>query len=504
MNPMSGISPSVSAACGAALVFYGSRLGMFPLRGPISFYQGLLIILVILVGLLWSMEMPLEQDLQRRIRYYSRLIIALGVGSSIGLVSLLWEKQNSFIPPMQIESIQKVQLTMMTDLRLLPSGSLGGQARVQFCEDSRGVRISSRGVINLMVTDNPDVLRNLAGQGSELIVDGHFASKKNGGGEAPAVQTFLARRVVKIKAPLGFQNLRFAIRKVIVRSLRDQPWGGLAAALLLGVRDDLNQDVITLYRRSGSSHVLALSGMHLGILAGLLAFLLRKPLGVSLAAVVSLAVLICYVSLAGFQPSLTRSLIMYTLIMFCFFKGITASFLSPIAISFLIQLSVDPMGMASLSAMLSYLALTGIVLLGPPIVDVIKGWVPQPFAGAFATSLGAFIATAPLVVSSFGVLYPIGIVVGAFLGLIAASVMLVSILYVSIYLWVPLVSPIVGSILTILYNANLTLLRCSAALSVQVNTVNWALAGLLSLAMAGLFVYGQYRGKAKRSISAFN
>jgi len=504
VNPMSGIAPAVSTACGAALVFYSATSGLLPLSFAIPVSLGLIVLMLSLEGLFRSLEFVSDSSFQRWLSYYSRMIIALGLGVSIGLVGLYKEQHSRFIPPMPAQTIQRIHLTMTSDLRLLPKGSLSGQGKVQFCEDSSRRRISSRGLINLVVSDSLAKLRDLAGQGSILVVEGEFLPDKDGTAGALSLKTFFAKRVVKIQSPEGLQTLRFSIRKALLHSFQGQEWGAFASALLLGVRDDLDREMIDLYRRSGSSHVLALSGMHLGILAALLAFLLRRPLGFRLSAAVSLGFLLLYVSLAGFQPSLTRALIMYVLLIYCFFKGISGSLLSIIALSFIIQLLADPLGMASLSAMLSYLALIGLVLLGPPIVDVMKGKIPEPFAGALAASLGAFTATAPLVACYFGVLYPIGLLAGSLFGLMASLFMLGSILYLSLCYLLPFAIPAVSSLLSIIYRVNLFFLQCSSALSVEVGNLHWALVGLFSIAMAGLFVYGQYRGKTKRTISAFD
>jgi competence protein ComEC len=195
---------------------------------------------------------------------------------------------------------------------------------------------------------------------------------------------------------------------------------------------------------------------------------------------------------------------MYILMLLCFFQGIPFSLLPIIGLSFIIQLLIDPVGMASLSAMLSYAALIGIVLLSPPMLDVVKGWLPLALAASLATSIGAFTATAPLVAGFFGVLYPIGIFVGALLGVLASLFMIGSILYLAVSYILPPVSPFVGLGLEVLYRIHLLLLRYGANVSVEWKNINWVITGLGSLAMASLFVYGQYRGKTKRTLTALD
>jgi competence protein ComEC len=501
---MKGFSPAVSTASGAALLFYSFSGGLLPLAlAPKVFFLSLFII-CLFIGLFRSLDILAEQKCQRIFRFYVRLLIAFALGITIGLVALHYKNQSRFAAPIPVESIKRIEIRLINDAHLLPKGSLSGQGLVRYCEDSRGLRISSRGIINILISDSALALRDLAGQGSTLLVEGSFLPSKDGNGDAAPIPTFAASRVVKLWGPSGLEKLRFTLRKSLVQQLRGLEWGGFAAALLLGFRDDLDQEVTALYRKTGSSHVLALSGMHLGIIAALLAFVLRKPLGIRMSLFVSLGVLFVYVYLAGFQPSLSRSHLMYILMLLCFFQGIPFSLLPIIGLSFIIQLLIDPVGMASLSAMLSYAALIGIVLLSPPMLDVVKGWLPLALAASLATSLGAFTATAPLVAGFFGVLYPIGIFVGALLGVLASLFMIGSILYLAVSYILPPVSPFVGLGLEVLYRIHLLLLRYGANVSVEWKNINWVITGLGSLAMASLFVYGQYRGKTKRTLTALD
>ncbi|WP_169311866.1 ComEC/Rec2 family competence protein [Gracilinema caldarium] len=500
---MHRISSGVSTACGAGLMFYGGISGLIPLSRVCYVFFIVFIVVVTLTGFLKALAVVMPHDVQRNIFYYVKIILVVSVGSSIGIVALYREKQALFISPMPVKSIQKIHLTMRTDFRLLPKGNLSGQGTVHFCEDATGKRISARGVINLIVSDSLSQLHSFAGQGSSLVVEGSLLPCKHDGGDDLSVPTFYVQRVIQANTPKGLEYMRFVIRKTLWESFRNQVWAGFAIALLLGVRDDLDQEVSLLFHRAGSAHVLALSGMHIGIIAAFLAFLLRRPLGVRPSSVVSLIVLFLYVNLVGFQPSLIRSLIMYMLLMFCFFKGISTSFISVIALSFLIQLFLDPLGMASLSAILSYSALVGIVLLGPPILNVLKGWVPLPLAGALATSLGAFTVTAPLVTAYFGVLYPIGILAGSILGLIVSLFMLGSILFLVFFSFLPMISALIGVVLAYIYKFQLIMLRKFADYSFEIKQVHWSLVVIFSIAMTALFVYGHYRGKEKRTISSF-
>ena len=497
-------SRSVPAAIGAALFFYiflgGSvSIGTAPL---VLFFS--LCGACVLIGLLRTLPILISPEYQRHARYISDLIVLFSLGLCMGLIALTMVKSRCFAAPLQKEDINTVQLQLTTDLRTSQSGALFGQGKVAFCVNARGTRASSRGVINILIPRFSGALHDLAGQGSSLTIMGSFADDKADNRLNFQPPLFVAETITKIEAPHGLQNFRFFVRRAILAQFKNKEWGGYASALLLGVKDDLESEVSELYRKVGSSHVLALSGMHLSIIAALLAFVLRRPLGIRIASLLSLIILSIYVGLAGFPPSLVRSLIMYMLMCFMMSRGISGSLVSSIALSFLLQLFIDPQGMTSLSAMLSYMALAGIALLSPLVFEAARGIIPRFISAGISTSLGAFIFTAPLVAAVFGVLYPIGIILGSLLGALASFIMIGSIIYLLVSLSIPFLSPFVGAIIGKLYHVHIAVLQIGSLVSVELTNLNWKLVTICGLATTALIVYGQYRGTKNRTISSFN
>jgi competence protein ComEC len=99
----------------------------------------------------------------------------------------------------------------------------------------------------------------------------------------------------------------------LIRRFDNYSWGGLALALLVGIRDSLDSNLTRQYRDAGCSYVLALSGMHLAVLISIISFFLKKPLGLKKAAIAGAAVILLYCFIVGPMPSLDRSLLMYLL-----------------------------------------------------------------------------------------------------------------------------------------------------------------------------------------------
>lgn len=148
----------------------------------------------------------------------------------------------------------------------------------------------------------------------------------------------------------------------------------VADALILGYKDDLDEETLNRYSRSGTSHVLAVSGLHVGILwlilDKLLAFMnRRKALRIG-KFVLSMGILWGYASLTGLSPSVLRAAIMFS----CFaFSGLLKkdySSINTLCVSAWLQVLIDPMVIFNAGFQLSYAAVAGILVFYPPIRNV--------------------------------------------------------------------------------------------------------------------------------------
>ena len=154
--------------------------------------------------------------------------------------------------------------------------------------------------------------------------------------------------------------------------------GAIIKALLTGRRDSLARSTVETFRRSGASHILALSGLHLGVLYIFVLTLLR-PLGnsrpakaVGSAVTVSLCGLYAYAT--GASPSIVRAFL-FILINETgkHFPGRRRSALGTFCTALTIQLAVRPDFISSVGFQLSYLAMLGITVLFPRL----QKWYPS-------------------------------------------------------------------------------------------------------------------------------
>lgn len=176
----------------------------------------------------------------------------------------------------------------------------------------------------------------------------------------------------------------------------------LAKALLLGVRDELDQDQKTAFARSGTMHVLAVSGMHVGLIFIVFSTLLNwwgeRRVPRIARGIIVLSALWGYAGLTGAAPSVLRATIMFTLFTLAGMSGRQGSALNSLFMAAFLLLIWDPLMLVQLSFQLSFLAVLGIVLFYKPLLRL---WSPPNRVlhyawSAAVVSVAAQLTTTPL------------------------------------------------------------------------------------------------------------
>lgn len=177
----------------------------------------------------------------------------------------------------------------------------------------------------------------------------------------------------------------------------------LMSALLWGYRDDIPEDIRTDFSTAGLSHILAVSGLHTGIIAFLLWFLLY-PLRYTrlrkLQHILTITVLWIYAFITGLSPSVTRACLMATFIGVAHIIDRRNTSLNALCGSAVIILLLSPMQLFDVGFQLSYTAVAGIILFSP-YCDL-SSYLDKPHesvryvSGLIAASIAAQVTTAPL------------------------------------------------------------------------------------------------------------
>ncbi len=188
-----------------------------------------------------------------------------------------------------------------------------------------------------------------------------------------------------------------------------------AKALLLGDRTDIDYETNTNFKVSGISHIIAVSGLHVSILFGVVYFLSGRRR--VLTAMIGVPVVLIFAAVAGFTPSITRAAIMQCLLMLSMLCQ--REYDGPTALSFaaLVMLMGNPMVITSVSFQLSFACMAGIFLFAEPISKWLLdekrlgrwdcGLIRQ-IASGISVSLGSCVLTTPLCAVHFGTVSLIG------------------------------------------------------------------------------------------------
>lgn len=180
----------------------------------------------------------------------------------------------------------------------------------------------------------------------------------------------------------------------------------IASALILGVTDGLDNELTQAYAASGAMHVLAVSGLHVGIIYGIILLVLR-PLtrnqkGKWVVALLSIFLLWGYAMVTGFSPSVLRAVTMFSFVALARPLNYRTNIYNILAVSAFCLLLINPYLIMSVGFQLSYLAVIGIVYLQPLVYRL---WSPRSLFLDKIWQITCVSLAAQLATFSLGILY---------------------------------------------------------------------------------------------------
>ncbi|MGB6152594.1 MAG: ComEC/Rec2 family competence protein [Pricia sp.] len=189
--------------------------------------------------------------------------------------------------------------------------------------------------------------------------------------------------VISPKPTTTLNGMAADFRNTIIANLKRMDFGkeelGIIQALLLGQRNEISEATYDDYKNAGAVHILAVSGLHIGILLLLLQFLLR-PLerlrkGKTLKLVLIVALLWGFALLAGLSASVVRAVTMFTFVTYALYLNRPGNTFNVLALSiFFILLVIDPLLIFRVGFQMSYAAVFAIVWIYPLLE---KLWRPK-------------------------------------------------------------------------------------------------------------------------------
>ena len=238
-----------------------------------------------------------------------------------------------------------------------------------------------------------------------------------------------------------------------------EPQGSLAQALLLGIRSHVPESLMESFRTTGTAHIIAISGLHVAILGGMVLgagawlFGRQRPTYI----LVTLGVVWLYALIAGMGPPVFRAAIMFTLFILALWLGRPRRILPALALAAAVMVGIDPQSLWDVSFQLSFLAVIGLVFLVPPLLDVGKrsivvrvregslvSSVVTPVIASLAVTLAAIIATSPLIAYYFGYVSFLSLPATLFALPALPGVIITGVLVAGVGLVAPAVAHIIG------------------------------------------------------------
>ena len=180
------------------------------------------------------------------------------------------------------------------------------------------------------------------------------------------------------------------------------------SALTIGDKTELSESVRESYSIAGASHILALSGLHIGLLYAFLFFILRPVArkgrtGRCVRSVSLLVLLWAFAFFTGLSPSVVRSVTMFSILALADVFGRQPFSLNTLAVTAWLMLLCNPAGLFDVGFQLSFLAVASILLIQRPVYRLfaVRNRVGKSIWGLMSVSIAAQIGTAPLVMFYF-------------------------------------------------------------------------------------------------------
>jgi len=255
---------------------------------------------------------------------------------------------------------------------------------------ARGDRVLVQGLfLELPYEKRSEYAKYLRSIGIDALFEGYSSSIK-------------AQKSPAVFSPVSLANqMRLWVARVNKRLL-PVPHSDFATALLTGRRRSLPSYLTEYFRRSGTIHILAVSGLHVGFLSIFFLFLLRIfRLNKNLTYVFLCVFIIFFMIFIGESSSVRRASLMALCGIACHLFDRDRDYLNALAVSFSILWLINPLALQNPGFLLSFCATFGLLLIVPRLYEVLHKIMPSFFAASLSTSLAVQLYIFPVMVSFF-------------------------------------------------------------------------------------------------------
>lgn len=305
-------------------------------------------------------------------------------------------------------------------------------------------------------------------------------------------------------------QIKHKFKSILERYLEPQEVS-MIQAMTLGDRSFLTKDMYALFSKTGTSHILAISGMNMAIIGAMIMFIL-KVLRVQRRAqfVLTVLFLFMYCLICGWSASVVRSVLMAAVVLSSFCLEYEAEAMNSLGVAALTIFLLNPRSLFDIGFQLSFICVFMIVLLQP----LFNSWIEQnlqrgwwkPLLQALSISLIASIGISPLIAYQFDIVSLIAILANVPIVPLADLVIILSLGLVTVGLICPPLALAFAGSLKAVFNFTLILIAWFAQIPggyFYIHQLNvWFVLiyyGVLFLVAGGMF-YLKCRGVASRTI----
>lgn len=360
---------------------------------------------------------------------------------------------------------EKANFTVRTDL--LTKGdevySVSGLVKVSLYSDQRSEKIKlGDEIIAYGNLATPQGLKNrgLFDYSNYLKIKNiHAIFTASGPGSIQIVESSRVNRI-----QLWADSLRRGINDAMTRYV-DGRYSGFLKAILTGERAELDDSTLDDFIRTGTVHVIAISGLNIALIAGIFFFIFRL-FGIKrkVNLLLTSMLLIFYCLVAGSSPPVVRATIMFVVASIGYIIDRESDILNSLAIAAFIILIGNPNELFDPSFQLSFASIFGIILFSPKIESFFGGRTNYLIKSA-AVSISAIIAVSPIVARYFNIFSPIAVIANLIIVPALFIITIVSFVYLFLYaLGFKTLLFLAGGVLSLLMQATFYLNHLFAAM----------------------------------------
>lgn len=253
-------------------------------------------------------------------------------------------------------------------------------------------------------------------------------------------------KLIKFRDVQPVKGWLFSMRQKIISILRLYINGererGLAEALLIGFREDLDRDLVQSYSHTGVVHIIAISGLHLALIYAMLQWALRwmpdKNYGHWLKPILLISSLWIFSFLCGSSPSVLRSAMMFSFLILGKMGSKSSSVYNSLALSAFFLLCIEPAWLWDPGFQLSFGAVLSIVIYMKPIYQAIHfhNRILDMIWKSISVTLAAQILTTPITIFFFHQ-YPVYFLPTNLVAVPFSSALLILEIFVCAISWLP-------------------------------------------------------------------